>query len=51
MIRSLIVFSLLVFLVGCGNDSPGSSGTDSTEVTVDAFNVALAGAFIPYAVP
>ena len=49
MNRSLIVLSTLALALGCG-DSTGENATSRApeEVIVDAFNVALAGSFIPY---
>ena len=51
MTRSLVFFSVLTLLVAC-SDSPGgtggSGGSGPLDVTVDTFNVALAGAFIPF---
>ncbi|MGB5283369.1 MAG: endonuclease/exonuclease/phosphatase family protein [Polyangiales bacterium] len=49
MNRSLIVLSTLALALGCG-DSTGENATSRApeEVIVDSFNVALAGAFIPY---
>lgn len=47
MIRSLIVVCALSLVMSCSSDG-GSPPRDPEEVTVDAFNVALAGAFIPY---
>jgi endonuclease/exonuclease/phosphatase family metal-dependent hydrolase len=43
--RILVFVSVLGLLVAC---SESSSPLGPTEVTVDTFNVALAGAFIPY---
>jgi endonuclease/exonuclease/phosphatase family metal-dependent hydrolase len=53
MTRSLVFFSILTLLAGCG-DSTGSGGSGGTggsaplDVVIDTFNVALAGAFIPF---
>lgn len=47
MRRSLVVSCVFVFLVSCSSDD-GAPARDPEQVTVDAFNVALAGAFIPY---
>lgn len=50
MNRSLVIVSVwvLALAMGCGESSPGTPDRDPEEVTVDAFNVALAGSFIPY---
>ena len=54
MMRSLVVFSIFILAAGCGESSGGGGGTGGGEppepmdVTVDTFNVALAGAFIPF---
>ena len=45
MKRTLVLFSICAALAGCSEDAPPS---EPIEVTVDTFNVALAGAFIPY---
>jgi len=45
MKRSLVLFSIGMVSVGCNESSQPS---EPIEVTVDTFNVALAGAFIPY---
>jgi len=53
MMRSLVVLSIFILVAGCG-ESSGGGGTgggeppESMDVTVDTFNVALAGAFIPF---
>jgi endonuclease/exonuclease/phosphatase family metal-dependent hydrolase len=44
MKRSLVFFSVFVPLAGCGEDT----AREPQEVVVDTFNVALAGAFIPF---
>lgn len=44
MKRSLFFFSIFVPLAGCGDDT----AREPQVVVVDTFNVALAGAFIPY---
>ncbi len=44
MARSLVLLSIFTLLAGCGD----SEARDPQEVTVDTFNVALAGAFIPF---
>ncbi|MFA9470010.1 MAG: hypothetical protein ACERNK_05530, partial [Deltaproteobacteria bacterium] len=49
--RSLVVLSILILAAGCGESSGGAGGgepPEPMEVTVDTFNVALAGAFIPF---
>ncbi len=48
MIRSLILACTCASLVGCSSSDEGAPPVEAEEVTVDAFNVALAGAFIPY---
>ena len=60
MIRSLVVLSILTLAAGCSESSGGGGGTGGgggagggeppggVAVTVDTFNVALAGAFIPF---
>jgi len=60
MIRSLVVLGILSLAVGCSESSGGGGGTGGgggvgggeppggVAVTVDTFNVALAGAFIPF---
>jgi endonuclease/exonuclease/phosphatase family metal-dependent hydrolase len=45
MKRSLVLFSIGMVSFGCNESSQPS---EPIEVTVDTFNVALAGAFIPY---
>ncbi len=45
MKRSLVIVSVFALAMGCGESTPNR---EPEEVTVDAFNVALAGAFIPY---
>jgi hypothetical protein len=42
MMRSLVVLSIFTFMAGCGE------AREPVDVTVDTFNVALAGAFIPF---
>jgi endonuclease/exonuclease/phosphatase family metal-dependent hydrolase len=44
MKRSLVFFSIFAPLAGCGDDT----AREPQEVVVDTFNVALAGAFIPF---
>ena len=46
MKRSFFFVAVCTALVGCGSDSGESS--EPFDVTIDTFNVALAGAFIPY---
>ena len=46
MKRSLVIVSVFALALGCGESSTASR--EPEEVIVDAFNVALAGAFIPY---
>jgi endonuclease/exonuclease/phosphatase family metal-dependent hydrolase len=51
MMRSLVVlsiftFSIFGFVAGCGESS--GEAREPVDVTVDTFNVALAGAFIPF---
>ncbi len=46
MMRSLAFVGVCAFLAACGSDSSESS--EPVDVTIDTFNVALAGAFIPY---
>jgi endonuclease/exonuclease/phosphatase family metal-dependent hydrolase len=48
MIRSLALFSIVALVVGCGDSSEGTEPRDPMDVTVDTFNVALAGFFIPF---
>jgi endonuclease/exonuclease/phosphatase family metal-dependent hydrolase len=54
MMRSLVFFSILTLAAGCGESTGGGGGSGGSEprepvdVTVDTFNVALAGAFIPF---
>jgi len=53
MMRSLVVLSIFTlsiftFVAGCGESSGGTEPRDPVDVTVDTFNVALAGAFIPF---
>ena len=43
---SLVVVSVFALVVGCGESS--TTAREPEEVIVDAFNVALAGAFIPF---
>jgi endonuclease/exonuclease/phosphatase family metal-dependent hydrolase len=43
--RSLVIVSVFALVLGCGEST---TTREPEEVTVDAFNVALAGAFIPY---
>lgn len=45
MTRSLVLLSVLALVAGCGESS---EPRDPEEVIVDTFNVALAGAFIPF---
>jgi endonuclease/exonuclease/phosphatase family metal-dependent hydrolase len=45
MTRSLVFFSVLTLLVACGDSSEAG---DPQDVVIDTFNVALAGAFIPF---
>jgi endonuclease/exonuclease/phosphatase family metal-dependent hydrolase len=45
MKRALVFLSTCALVVGCSDSSESS---ESIEVVVDTFNVALAGAFIPY---
>jgi hypothetical protein len=45
LMRILALVSVLVLVWAC---SESSSPRESEEVTVDSFNVALAGAFIPF---
>ena len=45
MMRSLVFFSVLTLLAGCGDSS---EARDPQDVVIDTFNVALAGAFIPF---
>jgi len=48
MIRSLVILSALALVVACGDSNPESPERQPQEVKVDSFNVALAGAFIPF---
>jgi endonuclease/exonuclease/phosphatase family metal-dependent hydrolase len=50
MKRSLVFFSLFALLGGCSSSSgDGTGGTGGSDgVAIDTFNVALAGAFIPF---
>ena len=48
MMRSLVVLSIFILAVGCGESSGGTQPPEGEQVTVDTFNVALAGAFIPF---
>ena len=48
MIRSLFIFSILALALGCGDSDPGTQDREPQDVKVDSFNVALAGAFIPF---
>ncbi len=54
MTRSLVFFSILALSAGCDSSSSGTGGSGGSggsgpqNVTVDTFNVALAGAFIPF---
>jgi endonuclease/exonuclease/phosphatase family metal-dependent hydrolase len=49
MKRSLVIVSLFALTLGCGESTSESGQTrEPEEVIVDAFNVALAGSFIPY---
>lgn len=43
---SLVIVSVFALAVGCGESN--TTSREPEEVIVDAFNVALAGAFIPY---
>jgi len=45
MTRSLVFFSILTLLAGCGDSS---EARDPQDVVIDTFNVALAGSFIPF---
>jgi endonuclease/exonuclease/phosphatase family metal-dependent hydrolase len=45
MKRSLVIIGMLVLALGCGEST---TSREPEEVIVDSFNVALAGAFIPY---
>ncbi len=45
MKRSLVVIGMFVLALGCGEST---TSREPEEVIVDSFNVALAGAFIPY---
>ncbi len=45
MTRSLVLLSILTLLAACGDSS---QSRDPQDVAVDTFNVALAGAFIPF---
>jgi len=45
MNRSLVIVTVFALALGCGESA---SSREPEEVIVDAFNVALAGAFIPY---
>ena len=47
MKRSLVIVSVFALALGCG-ESTSTTNREPQEVIVDAFNVALAGAFIPY---
>jgi endonuclease/exonuclease/phosphatase family metal-dependent hydrolase len=44
--RSLIVLSFLTIAGACGGDDDGSS--TPVDLTIDTFNVGLAGAFVPF---
>ncbi len=48
MTRSLITLSVLALLVGCGSEGETTPPPEPQDVVVDTFNVAFAGAFIPY---
>jgi endonuclease/exonuclease/phosphatase family metal-dependent hydrolase len=48
MTRSLVFFSVLTLLAGCGDSSDTTPARDPLDVVIDSFNVALAGAFIPF---
>ncbi len=48
MIRSVALCSIVALVVGCGDSSEGAEPRDPVDVAVDTFNVALAGAFIPF---
>lgn len=58
MTRSLVAFSILILVASCDDGSGGTGGTGGSggsggaplpqDVAVDTFNVALAGAFIPF---
>jgi endonuclease/exonuclease/phosphatase family metal-dependent hydrolase len=51
MMRGLVVFSIFILsagVAGCGESSGDSEPREPVDVTVDTFNVALAGAFIPF---
>ena len=45
MNRSLVIFGVLALALGCAEST---TNREPEEVIVDAFNVALAGSFIPY---
>ena len=45
MKRSLVIIGMFVLALGCGEST---ASREPEEVIVDSFNVALAGAFIPY---
>jgi endonuclease/exonuclease/phosphatase family metal-dependent hydrolase len=45
MKRSLVIIGMLALALGCGEST---TSREPEEVIVDSFNVALAGAFIPY---
>jgi len=47
MKRSLVIVSVFSLALGCG-ESTSTTDREPEEVIVDAFNVALAGSFIPY---
>ena len=47
MKRSLAITSIFILALGCGESSPNQE-REPEEIIVDAFNVALAGSFIPY---
>ena len=48
MTRRLITLSVFLLLVGCGSEGGSTPPPTPQDVVVDTFNVALAGAFIPY---